>query len=58
MAFSSSLLDNAKVVGEPYREHNFPPVLDMMAETMNCPRAAEKIEFKIFSRLYAVEPGA
>jgi len=52
------VLANAKGVGEPYWEQDFPPGLDMMTEIVNCPRAAEKMEFEIFSRLYAVEPWA
>ena len=47
-----------KGVGEPYWEQDFPAGMDMLTEIMNCPRADERMEFEIFSRIHAVEPCA
>jgi len=46
------MLASVKGVGEPYWERDF-PVIDEMAEIMNCPRAAERVEFEIFNRMNA-----
>jgi hypothetical protein len=36
--------------GEPVFEIDFPPGLDMMGEIISGPRAAERMEFELFSR--------
>ncbi|KAF8464668.1 hypothetical protein BDZ91DRAFT_729597 [Kalaharituber pfeilii] len=45
------LLTNMKGAGEPAFEVDFPPGSDMMGEIMSGPRAAERMEFELFSRL-------
>ena len=37
--------------GEPVFEFDFPPGTDMMGEILGGPRAAERMEFELFSRL-------
>ena len=39
--------------GEPRFEHDFPSGSDVMAEVLTGPKAAERIEFELFSRLSA-----
>jgi len=56
--FRQAVLANVKGVGEPYWEQDFPAGMDMLTEIMNCPRADERMEFEIFSRIHAVEPCA
>ena len=41
--------------GEPCFENDFPPGSDMIGEIMNGPKAAERMEFELFSRLNAFE---
>ena len=42
-----------KDAGEPIFEHDFPPGSDMMGHILRGPRAAERMEFELFSRLAA-----
>jgi hypothetical protein len=37
--------------GEPVFERDFPPGSDVMGEIISRPKAAERMEFEIFSRL-------
>jgi hypothetical protein len=39
--------------GEPRFEHDFPPGSDVMDEVLKGPKAAERMEFELFSRLPA-----
>jgi hypothetical protein len=39
--------------GEPVFEHDFPPGSDMMGSILEGPKAAERMEFELFSRLAA-----
>ena len=40
-----------KGAGESIYEHDFPPGSDMMGEILKGPKAAERMEFELFSRL-------
>ena len=40
-------------VGEPEFEHDFPPGSDMVGVVLSGPKAAERMEFELFSRLSA-----
>lgn len=42
---------NVKGFGEPIFEHNFPSGLDMLSEIRSGLKAAERMEFELFSRL-------
>lgn len=42
---------NMRGAGEPLFEHDFLPGTDMVGEIRNGPRAAERMEFELFSRL-------
>jgi len=39
--------------GEPVFEHDFPPGSDIMGGILNGPKAAERMEFELFSRMAA-----
>ena len=47
------MLANLRDAGEPALEHDFPPGSDIMSEITNGPKAAERMEFELFSRLAA-----
>jgi len=49
---------NVKGLGEPYLEHDFPPGSDIMTEIMDGPKAAERMEYELFSRFNAKGPHA
>ena len=49
--FRQAVLTNMKGAGEPIFECDFPPGSDMVGEIMGGPRAAERMEFELFSRL-------
>ncbi|OXV09932.1 hypothetical protein Egran_02305 [Elaphomyces granulatus] len=49
--FRQAVLANMKGAGEPVLEHDFPPGSDMIGEVLSGPRAAEVMEFHLFSRL-------
>jgi hypothetical protein len=49
--FRQAVLTNMKGVGEPTFEHDFPPGSDMMEDIRNGPKAAERMEFELHSRL-------
>ena len=40
-----------KGAGEPILEHDFPPGSDIMGEILKGPKAAERMEFELFSRM-------
>ena len=45
------MLANVKGAGEPIFEFDFPPGSDIMGEIASSPRAGERMEFELFSRL-------
>ncbi|KAI9772464.1 MAG: hypothetical protein M1840_000667 [Geoglossum simile] len=49
--FRQAVLVNMRGAGEPIFETDFPPGTDMMGEVLSGPRAAERMEFELFSRL-------
>ena len=51
--FRQAVLANMRGAGEPVFEVDFPPGSDMMGEIMSGPMAAERMEFKLFSRTSA-----
>ncbi|MCJ1406444.1 hypothetical protein MMC19_000509 [Ptychographa xylographoides] len=52
--FRQAVLSNMKGAGEPIFEHDFPPGCDMVDEILTGPKAAERMEFELFSRLTAI----
>jgi len=52
------VLVNVKGLGEPSLENDFPPGSDIMTEIMEGPKAAERMEYELFSRLNAMRPRA
>jgi len=42
-----------KGAGEPYFEHDFPPGSDIVGDILRGPKAGERMEFELFSRLAA-----
>lgn len=55
--FRQAVFANMRGAGEPAFEHDFPPGSDMMGEIQRGPKAAERMEFELFSRLALVEMG-
>jgi len=51
--FHQAVLTNIKGVGEPCLENCFPHGSDIMGEMSRGPKAAQRIEFELFSRLNA-----
>jgi hypothetical protein len=51
--FRQAVLVNKKGAGEPIFEHDFPPGLDMVSDILHGPKAAERMEFELFSRFAA-----
>ena len=49
--FRQAVLANMRGVGEPTFEIDFPPGTDMLGEILGGPKAAERMEFELFSRL-------
>lgn len=43
-----------KGAGEPVFENDFPPGSDMIGEILDGPKAAERMEFELFTRLAGV----
>jgi hypothetical protein len=39
--------------GEPHFEHDFPPGSDIVGDILRGPKAGERMEFELFSRLGA-----
>jgi hypothetical protein len=51
--FRQAVLANMRGAGEAHFEHDFPPGSDIVGDVLNGPRAAERMEFELFSRLAA-----
>ncbi|KIX02014.1 uncharacterized protein Z518_07953 [Rhinocladiella mackenziei CBS 650.93] len=51
--FRQAVLTNMKGAGEPRFEHDFPPGSDIVGEILRGPKAGERMEFELFSRLSA-----
>ena len=51
--FRQAILINMRGVGEPVFEHDFPPGSDIVGDILRGPKAAERMEFELFSRLGA-----
>ena len=51
--FRQAVLANMRGAGEPVFECDFPAGSDMVGEIVAGPRAAERMEFELFSRLAA-----
>lgn len=49
--FRQAVLANLRGEGEPVFEHDFPSGTDMVGEILEGPKAAEMMEFELFSRL-------
>jgi hypothetical protein len=49
--FRQAVLANMRGAGEPIFEHDFPPGSDIVGGILSGPRAAERMEFELFSRL-------
>jgi len=48
--FRQAVLVNMRGTGEPIFEHDFPPGSDIVGDILEGPRAAERMEFELFSR--------
>ena len=51
--FRQAVLTNMKGAGEPIFEHDFPPGSDMLDDIRSGPKAVERMEFELHSRLTA-----
>jgi len=51
--FKQAVLVNMRGAGEPVFEHDFPPGSDIVGEILHGPKAAERMEFELFTRLGA-----
>jgi len=49
--FRQAVLANVRGAGEPVFEFDFPPGSDIMGEITSGPRAGDRMEFELFSRL-------
>ena len=49
--FRQAVLANMRGAGEPVFENDFPPGSDIVGEVLGGPKAAERMEFELFSRL-------
>ncbi|PMD20370.1 hypothetical protein NA56DRAFT_671459 [Hyaloscypha hepaticicola] len=49
--FRQAVLTNMKGAGEPVFEHDFPPGSDIVGSILEGPKATERMEFELFSRL-------
>jgi hypothetical protein len=49
--FRQAVLSNMRGAGEPCLEFDFPPGSDIMGEIASGPRAEDRMEFELFSRL-------
>ncbi|MCJ1378043.1 hypothetical protein MMC17_001139 [Xylographa soralifera] len=52
--FRQAVLINMKGAGEPIFEHDFPPGSDMLDDIRSGPKAVERMEFELHSRLTAL----
>jgi len=44
-----------KGMGEPIFEYDFPPGSDMIGDILNGPKAAERMEYELFTRLAGLQ---
>lgn len=44
-----------KDAGEPIFEYDFPPGSDMIGDILNGPKAAERMEYELFTRLAGLQ---
>ena len=51
--FRQAVLANMRGAGEPVFEHDFSPGSDIVGEILRNPKAAERMQFELFSRLGA-----
>ena len=51
--FRQAVLINMRGAGEPCFEHDFPPGSDIMGSILQGPKAGERMEFELFSRMAA-----
>jgi hypothetical protein len=51
--FRQAVFANMRGSGEPRFEHDFPPGSDIVGDILLGPKAAERMEFELFSRLAA-----
>jgi hypothetical protein len=51
--FRQAIPVNMKGTGEPIFEHDFPPSSDIVGDILRGPKAAERMEYELFSRLAA-----
>ncbi|KAF2188005.1 hypothetical protein K469DRAFT_725039 [Zopfia rhizophila CBS 207.26] len=51
--FRQAVLANMRGAGEPIFEHDFPPGSDIVGDILHGPKAAERMEYELFSRLGA-----
>ncbi|KAF2817134.1 uncharacterized protein BDZ99DRAFT_456916 [Mytilinidion resinicola] len=51
--FRQAVLANMRGAGEPVFEHDFPPGSDIVDDILQGPKAVERMEFELFSRLGA-----
>ena len=49
--FRQAVLINIRGAEEPVFEHDFPPGSDIIGSILEGPKAAERMEFELFSRL-------
>ncbi|KAH8154385.1 uncharacterized protein LAJ45_00912 [Morchella importuna] len=52
--FRQAVLANVRSVGEPIFEVDFPPGSDMIGEILSGPKAGERMQYELFSRLVEV----
>jgi hypothetical protein len=55
--FRQAVLANMRGAGEPIFEHDFPPGSDIVGDILHGPKAAERMEYELFSRLGAQAAG-
>ena len=55
--FRQAVLANMRGAGEPIFEHDFPPGSDIVGDILRGPKASERMEFELFSRLGAQAAG-
>jgi hypothetical protein len=51
--FRQAIFANMRGAGEPNFEHDFPPGSDIVSDIFSGPKAAERMEYELFSRLAA-----
>lgn len=51
--FRQAVLVNMKGAGDPRFEHDFPPGSDQIGDILSGPKAAERMQFELFTRFAA-----